>query len=101
MSKHKMADGKVVDTARALNEWNEERDFNGKHRISRNTGSQWGHETLYKSAKGRYYIVSNSDWQVSQSTARWVEEREAAGWLVLNEHDIPTDLDLLAKIVSE
>lgn len=101
MTRYRMDDGKIVDTANATDTWGEERDFDGKNQISRNTGSQWEHETLYSSAKGRYYIVSTSDWQGSQSTARWVEDREAVGWLLLNEHEMPAELDLLAKLVSE
>jgi hypothetical protein len=91
----------VVDTANATDSWKEETRWNGNNHISRATGSQWEHETLYRSAKGRYWIEHTSQWQGSTDTARFVDEREAAVWLLRNEHDLPEALEAYADEVTE
>ena len=101
MARYRMEDGTIANTYMAADVWGEERDWAGDNVVSRNTGSQWEHETLYLSSKGRYYIVSTSDWQGSMSTAHWVDKIQAVAWLLLNEHVIPAKLDRLAKTVSE
>ena len=83
----------IVDTDKAQQSWEEETDWNGNNHISRATGDQWLHETLYKSSKGRYYIVHESQWQGSLPSARFVSDKEAAAWLSLNEHELPADLE--------
>lgn len=94
-------DGTVLDTDNATAEWEEETDWNGNNHISRATGSQWNHQTLYRSRKGRYYIVNSSQWQGSLDSAEWVSPQEAARWLLQNEHDLPEDLKEYADEVSE
>jgi len=68
----------VVDTERARKRWDAEYDWDGRNWICRPTGSQWVHEKLYQSARGNYYIVTRSDWQGTQPTARFVSPSEAA-----------------------
>ncbi len=82
----------VVDTDKAGAAWDEATDWDGRNHISRNTGSQWDHETLYLSRKGHYYIVSESQWQGSLPSARFVSDQEAAQWLALNDQDMPAEL---------
>lgn len=94
-------EGTIVDTSKADAKWNEETDWNGNNHISRATGSQWEHETLYRSRKGRYYIEHESQWQGSMPSARWVSREEAAHWLMLMEHEIPEDLQEYADAISE
>ena len=84
--------GILVDTAKALQSWEEATYFNGNNYISKATGDQWLHETLYKSAKGRYYIVHSSQWQGSRDHAEEIPPRDAAAWLLQNEHELPEDL---------
>lgn len=96
-----MEDGTIVDTEKAVYSWEEETDWNGNNNISRATGSQWEHETLYKSTKGRYYIVHNSQWQGSLPSAHFVEPAEATKWLLLMDHDLPKDLEQHAEQVQE
>ena len=93
--------GILVDTAKALQTWEEATYFNGNNYISKATGDQWLHETLYKSAKGRYYIVHSSQWQGSRDHAKEVAAQNAAAWLLLNEHELPDDLAVLAGEVIE
>jgi len=99
--KYRMEDGNVVNTEKAAQSWEEDTYFNGHNRISKATGSQWNHETLYRSRKGRYYKVCESQWQGSTPHAEWVDEREAVKWLLLMEEDIPTDLTHLIDEVEE
>ena len=101
MARYKMDDGVVVDTEKAQTRWEEKTRWNGNNHISVHTGDQWCHETLYKSSKGRYYIVSWSDWQGSTPEARWVSDEEAVGWLLLNGSVLPEDLAVLSNDMVE
>lgn len=92
MSRYRMDDGTIVDTSKCARYWDEETDWDGKNHISRATGTQWDHETLYRSRKGRYYIEHTSQWQGSRPHVEWVSNEEAARWLLLMEHELPPDL---------
>ena len=92
MSKYRMQDGTVVDTAKATAHWMEQTRFDGSNQVSVNTNDQWTHETLYRSRKGRYYIEHSSQWQGSLDWAEWISPERAAAWLELNDEDIPDDL---------
>lgn len=94
-------DGVIVDTDNATEHWKEITRWDGNNHISVVTGSQWEHETLYRSAKGRYYIEHTSQWQGSLPSARFVSEQEAARWLLLCERDLPADLAKYEGEVSE
>ena len=100
MATHRLESGKLVDPSKAANSWEEARDWNGNNFISRATGSQWHHETLYQSRKGTWYIVASSQWQGSMDDARELSGKEAAEWLALNEHDLPKSLAQYADIVE-
>jgi hypothetical protein len=101
MTRYRMEDGAIVDTALARQSWNERREFNGNNHISVHTGSQWGHQTLYCSKKGRYYVEHESDWQGSTAHVEWVSPQEATRWLLLNESPLPADLAHLESEVVE
>lgn len=97
----RMDDGTVVDTRNASQCWQEERDHNGNNYISRATKDQWTHETLFRSRRGRYYIVTDSNWQGVLDRCEWISNRRAAAWLLLMEHELPEDLKQVAEEVSE
>jgi len=101
MARYRMSDGMVVDTTNASQQWDEATRWDGRNHISVPTGSQWEHQTLYRSRRGRYYIVHTSQWQGSTDAAEWVSHEEAARWLILNEHDLPDELQDLAQDVTE
>lgn len=101
MSVYRMDDGRIVDTTKASQRWEESTFFNGNNHISRATGSQWNHETLFQSAKGSWYIEATSQWQGSSPNACWVTPSEAAVWLLANEHEVPPELAEAAAEVSE
>jgi hypothetical protein len=96
-----MDDGTVVDTDNAKQSWDEATHWDGSNHISVATGSQWEHQTLYRSRKGRYYIERTSQWQGSLPGAEWISKRAAAAWLSANEHEIPDDLKAEAEEVTE
>jgi hypothetical protein len=90
--KYRMEGGRVLDTDKASAEWEEAIDWNGQNFVSRPTGSQWEHETLYRSSKGRYYIERTSQRQGSRPHAELVTNEQAAAWLLANDHELPQDL---------
>ena len=96
-----MSDGMVVDLDNASASWEEATRWDGNNHISKATGSQWDHQTLYRSRRGRYYIVSSSQWQGSTPSAEWVSNEEAARWLLANGHEIPDDLQDVANEVID
>jgi len=101
MSKYKMQDGTVVNTDKAQQSWNEDTQWNGNNHISVATGSQWEHQRLHRSAKGRYYVESWSQWQGSTPSAEYVSDIDAAAWLLANDHELPADLEKAAAQVEE
>jgi len=90
--KYKTDSDAVVDTESAAAHWEEATQWNGSNHISKATGSQWEHETLYKSSKGRYWVEHVSQWQGSTPHAFFLTHEEAARWLLSNEHELPEDL---------
>lgn len=98
---YRMDDGTVVKTENATTSWNEKRRHDGRNWISVATGSQWNHETLYRSRKSRYWIEHESAWQGSTPHAEWVSNHSAAQWLLANNHELPEDLKALEAEVSE
>ena len=106
MSRYEMSDGMVVDTENASASWKEGTQWDGNNHISLATGSQWDHQTLYRSRRGRYYVECKSQWQGSTPSAEWVSNEEACRWLLANEHletddDFPADLAALVEAMID
>lgn len=100
MSLHRL-ENCIVDTDKSTKQYEESTDWNGNNWISRATGSQWHHQTLYRSRKGRYYIINSSNYEGSSDTAEWLSPQEATRWLLLMGHDLPSDLMEFEDQVSE
>jgi hypothetical protein len=96
-----MDDGTVVKTENARQTWPEDRRHDGHNWISIATGSQWEHEDLYCSRRGRYWIEHSSQWQGSTPRAEWISNHAAAQWLLANGHPLPDDLKSLEQEVCE
>ena len=94
-------EGSIVDTDNATQSWAEKTRWDGHNKVSVHTGTQWNHQTLHRSRKGRYYIERTSQWQGSTPSAEWVSPQEAVRWLMLNEEEIPKDLSQYEDEVSE
>ena len=101
MTRYRMPDSTVVDADLATAHYEEATDWDGSNHISRNTGSQWEHETLYRSAKGRWYVVHTSQREGTLPHAQWLTPEQAAAWLLLNEHQPPPELAEAAGQVVE
>jgi hypothetical protein len=101
MATFQMADGAIVNTAQAKCCWAELTRWNGNNHISVNTGSQWAHETLYLSRKGRYYLVGHSQWQGSLPSAEFISDEQAARWLLRNNEELPEALAAYEDSVTE
>jgi hypothetical protein len=99
--RYRMQDGTTIDTDRSTDNWEEQRDHDGKNWISRATGSQWEHERLFRSRRGRFYIEHTSQWQGRLPWAEWVSPERAAAWLDANEYEIPAELAEAAEAVTE
>lgn len=82
--------GRWFDTDKAKS-WEEETLWNGNNHISKATGSQWEHETLYRTAGGIYVVEHTSQWQGSTPTVEEVSAEEAAVWLSRNDYDDAED----------
>jgi len=65
----------------------ESTEWNGSNHISLATGSQWEHQTLWRTAGGRWIVESTSQWQGSRDTRVEVTNEQAARWLSVNEYD--------------
>lgn len=101
MARYKMDDGTVIDTANASHSWQEDTRWDGHNHVSIATGSQWIHQKLYRSRKGRYYIEHTSQWQGSNPHAEWVSPQEAARWLLANGEELPDDLKQYEDEITE
>lgn len=101
MTAYRMDDGTVVKTDSATETWEEAKRFDGHNQISVATGSEWTHETLYRSRKGRYWIEHTTQRQGFADYAEWVGNRAAAQWLLHNGYRLPDDLADLEAEVSE
>jgi len=100
MSKYRI-EGTIVDTSKATASWSEDTRFNGHNHISLVTGSQWEHQRLYRSRRGRFYVEHWSQWQGSTPHAEWISPEEAARWLLINNREVPPELWDEANQVSE
>lgn len=100
MSRYKMEDGTVVNTNNASNSWDEETRWDGHDDVSINVGPH-EHQKLYRSRKGRYYLETWSEWQGSVAQAEWVDNAEAACWLIFNKNDLPSELKHLKDKITE
>lgn len=81
--------GRWFDTEKAQ-EFKEATRWDGSNNISRATGSQWEHETLYRTASGLFILNHWSQYQGSKDTYEQISVAEAAKWCSINEHDPET-----------
>ena len=98
---YRMEDGTVVNSENATQSWEEATYHDGNNFISKATGTQWDHETLYCSRRGRYWVEHTSQWQGRMPRAEWISNHSAAQWLLANGHELPKDLAALETEVSE
>jgi len=91
----------IIDTKNATATYEESTVHDGRNFISCATGSEWEHQTLYRSAKGRYYVVNSSAWQHKRDYAEWYSPENAVRWLLMNKREIPEELQKHVAAVTE
>lgn len=101
MTRYRMDDGTVVDTERASAVFEEKTRWDGRNHVSLATGDQWQHQTLYRSRRGRYYVVHSSQWQGSRDHVEYVSHEEATRWLLAQGVALPDDLTQYADQIVE
>ena len=60
--------------------------WDGKNRISQATGSRGRHQTLYRTAGGRYVLLRTSAWQGERDEVTEITASQAAVWLSKNDY---------------
>jgi hypothetical protein len=100
-----MIEGNPVDTERSIASWRDVLDkiaaFDFVSYVSKYTGSGFHRVTLYKSRRGRYYMVHNSALLREPSWAEWVGPERAAIFFLRNGLQVPEDLQrYFARIKS-
>ena len=73
------------DTEKAQ-KFTEDSEWNGNNHISRATGSQWDHETLYQTKSGRWVLHSWSQWQGSLDRWEEIDHASAVTWMMKNNY---------------
>ena len=72
--------------------WEEGTRWDGANHVSLATGSQWDHQTLYRTKKGRFILRDWSNRQGEGESYEVISPREGVLWLVRNKLEIPDDL---------
>ena len=78
----------------------EDRNFDGHNMISAATGSQWEHETLYRSVGGVYVLHTWSQCQGSRDTWERIGIHNAVAWLLQNDYapELAAELSIVAGL---
>ena len=86
-----------LDTAK---KFIEDRNWDGHNMISAATGSQWQHETLYRSVGGVYVLHTWSQCQGSQDTWQRISMNDAVEWLLQNDYEpeLAAELSIVAGL---
>jgi hypothetical protein len=101
MARFKMEDERFLETDRAAERWEEQRDWDGSNLIGRTSGSQWLDVTLYRTRSGRYALVTRSRYQGTPDTAVWLTESEVAEFFAQNEIEPPEALAAAVEALIE
>ena len=101
MARYKTDDGEILNTEKATNSYREDTVSNGSNMISCATGSQWVHETLFRSSKGNYWIETTCQWGNVMPSGYMISNNKAASWLAMNGHDIPNELEAELESIEE
>jgi hypothetical protein len=89
------------DSAKNIKKFNENTFWNGNNHISKATGSQWSHETLYLTSKGTWVLNHASG---HSDTYTRIDNEQAARWLVTNDCEddkgIPANVEQLIEAME-
>jgi len=85
MKRQRLTDGGWFDRE-AAKRYNEDTYHDGQNFISRATGTQWDHESLYRTRRGRWVLHWWSQWQGSRESWIEISADEAHRWLIKQGH---------------
>jgi len=83
--------------AEKAEQFDEESYWNGRNFISKATGNQWEHETLFKTRSGKWVLNHWSNFQGSLETYVEIDEEAAATWFLKQGMDLPEGLEKFAQ----
>lgn len=75
--------------------------FNGENTVSVNTGKQWAHEQLARTAGGVWVKHTWSQWRGVEKRWWFITPDEAREWLTRNEHDAEVMEDVTGGTMPE
>jgi hypothetical protein len=92
MKRQRIDNGTWFDLSASMR-WDEDTRWNGNNHISIATGSQWEHERLYRTRKGKFVLYAWSQWQGSGESWTLIDDGQAHAWLLRNghDHDVPAE----------
>lgn len=61
--------------------------WDGNNSVSVNPVGKYGHQALYRTAKGRWVLNNWSQWQGVEETYEFIDDATAKDWLLRNEED--------------
>jgi hypothetical protein len=100
MARYKIDENSVVDTTKAVDQWEEASDWDGSNHYGRSTGSQWHDDSLYATCKGRFYLEHKTRVTGELDSAELISPKEAAIWLLANDYDLPQSLEKFESEVN-
>jgi hypothetical protein len=75
----------------AAEKFREDTEWDGNNHISKATGSQFDHQTLYRTKGGRWVLNRWSQWQGSRETYEFISDDEAREWLIAQNEDVAVE----------
>jgi len=95
MARINLGNGQWFSTKTAV-KFDEDTRWDGNNHISRATGSQWEHECLYRTSKGRWVLHTWSQWQGSSESYDLIDEAAAHAWLIAQGESDAVPAEVLA-----
>ena len=79
----------------------EDTEWDGSNMISKATGSQWDHESLYYTKGGSWVLYRYSQWQGSMASYTAIDEEDAVQWLIAQSCMDSAEINYLPMSVQE
>ena len=76
----------------------EDTRWDGRNHISVATNSQTEHESLYRTAGGKWILCEWSQWEGTLTMYTEISQKRAYDWLIKNGHEVP-ESELAAREV--
>ena len=90
-------EGRWFDDEKAT-KYEESVHWDGSNNISDATGSQWDHETLFRTAQGNYVLEHRSQWAGKPTTYQRIDQDTAMEWLASQGHHDAIPKEVLTNL---